>query len=303
MQKYFMKFSYIGTQYRGLQRNGIKSDYIIRDVDTIQGAIENAFTTLIPKCTNLPMISVSSRTDAGVHALCNAADIRLSNAYNCLYNPSEVLRQINGYLMKCHHDIRLLDFIPVTDEFSARRVARSRTYIYRFMTPKQLDEHRIPIIEKVHTYHLRSETFDIERLQRGTQLFMGIKNFTSFSGKSHAPYPINYVRKLNKLTIEKGQPFMPLDPLSQNYEFWNITCSSKSFLYNQVRRIVTALLNLSIGNLTEKEITCMLQVPGHHNWNPHLHVVPPWGLYLANIEYSQEDIDNYSIKYKLQSPN
>lgn len=65
----------------------------------------------------------------------------------------------------------------------------------------------------------------------------------------------------------------------------------------KVRRIVGALFALACGKITEKDITVMLQVPGHHNW---LNIIQPaggHGLYLANVEYCQEELDKYKIKY------
>ncbi|XP_078045621.1 tRNA pseudouridine synthase-like 1 isoform X2 [Augochlora pura] len=296
MYRYLIKFSYIGTQYRGLQKNGIRSDYIINDVDTIQGAIECAFRALIPKCINSPKLSTSSRTDVGVHAFCNAAHVDLQNQYNFVYNPVFVLKNINRYFIKCHHDIRLLDFIPVTADFQARRYAKSRTYIYRFMIPKSDVPYGIPIMEKSHTYCYRKENFNIEPVIRATRLFLGQKNFETFAAKSKRE-GIKYVRTLNRFTVEKSSPLMPIDPLTNNFEFWQIQCSSQSFLYNQVRRMVTVLLALGAGIITEKDILCMLQVPGHRHWNRQLQVVPSLGLHLVNVEYSQEDMDKYALKY------
>ncbi|XP_076288441.1 tRNA pseudouridine synthase-like 1 [Lasioglossum baleicum] len=302
MQRYFIKFSYIGTHYRGLQKNGIISDYVIHDVDTVQGALECAFSTLIPKYKVYPRITTSSRTDVGVHAFCNAAHIDLHNKYDCLHNPSFVLHQVNRYLMKCHHDIKLLECIPVTKDFHARRLAKLRKYIYRFMIPKQPDTseklQQVPIAEKTHTFCFRSPDFDIERVKRGTKLFEGKKNYLTFCARSQADYERVYVKTLNKLTVEKSSPLMPLDPLSEHFDFWHIECNSRSFLYNQVRRIVTTLLYLGAGDITEKDIICMLQVPGHHNWNQSLLVVPPVGLHLVDVEYSQEEINQFFIKYK-----
>lgn len=82
--------------------------------------------------------------------------------------------------------------------------------------------------------HNRSETFDLERLKAGTKLFMGRKNFQTFSAKKISNRPINFIRTLNSLTIEEGQSLMPYDTLSQNFDFWNVVCSAKSFLYKQV---------------------------------------------------------------------
>jgi len=50
---------------------------------------------------------------------------------------------------------RLLECIPVTKDFHARYCVKSRTYMYRFMIPKVAEEHRIPLVEGIHTFHLR----------------------------------------------------------------------------------------------------------------------------------------------------
>ncbi|XP_029033784.2 tRNA pseudouridine synthase-like 1 isoform X1 [Osmia bicornis bicornis] len=299
MKRYFIRFSYLGKQYRGLQKNVVTDDHImVHDTDTIQGTLESAFSTLIPKCMVRPRFYSSSRTDTGVHALCNAAHIDIENKYDAIYNPDNVLKAINRYLIKCNHDIRLLEFVPVKLDFHARHFVQSRTYMYRFMIAKKKNEQRIPVIEASQCYHLRSETFDLERLKAGTKLFMGTKNFQTFSAKKISNRPINFTRTLNSLTIEEGQSLMPYDTLSQNFDFWNVVCSSHSFLYKQVRRMVGTLLALATGKITEKDITIMLQVPGHHNWLTQIHPVPGFGLYLVNVEYCQNQVDKYCIKYK-----
>ena len=298
MGRYFLKFSYLGTRYRGLQKNVVRFNEPIRDPDTVQGAIEDALATLLPKCTEWPKITLSSRTDVGVHALCSTAHVDLHNKHNCLYNPNLALRYVNRYFFRCKHDVRLLEFIPVTEDFHARYFAKSRTYVYRFMRAKDQNEHRIPISETSHAFHLRSETFDIERLKRATQLFMGTKDFRTFSTEAITTKPVQYVRQLQAITVEKGQPLMPFDPLCQNFDFWNITFKARSFLYKQVRRMVAALINVGTGKLTERDINIMLQVPNHRNWDPRIQIVPAHGLYLANIEYSQEELDNCIIEFK-----
>lgn len=50
---------------------------------------------------------------------------------------------------------RLLDCIPVTNDFHARFSCKSRTYLYRFMIPKVPKEERISLPEGTYTYHLR----------------------------------------------------------------------------------------------------------------------------------------------------
>ncbi|XP_076233437.1 tRNA pseudouridine synthase A [Calliopsis andreniformis] len=301
MGRYFLRFSYIGTHYRGLQKNTVSSLCDINDLDTVQGALECALSTLVPKCINYPKLITSSRTDIGVHALHSSAHVDLFNRYDAIYNPTEVIKTVNRYFAKCDHDIRLLEVTPVTNDFHARFLAKSRTYIYRFMVPKDYNDLRIPIVEKSKCYLVRSKTFDIEKLKRATQLFMGKKDFQTFSGKVHTDIPVKYVRKLNRLTVEKNQSLMPFDPLSERFDFWNIIISAQSFLYKQVRRIVAALLGVATDQVTERDVTIMLQVPGRHNWLTTLQIAPAYGLYLADIEYCQTELEKYIINVKESS--
>ncbi|XP_076627867.1 tRNA pseudouridine synthase-like 1 isoform X2 [Colletes latitarsis] len=295
MERYFIRFSYLGTQYSGMQKNVMRNNCILQDPDTIQGALECAFSTLKPKCISWPKVTPSS---SGVHALYSSAHVDLENKYDCIYNSDEVLTSVNRYLTKCHHDIRLLEFIPVTQEFHARHFAKSRTYIYRFMIAKKSNEQRIPIAERHRTHFLRTENFDIEKIKCATSLFMGTKDFTTFSAQMKFKNQKNPVRSLQKLFVQDSQPFMLLDPLAQHFNYWNIICSSRSFLYNQVRRIVGSLLCLGMGIITEKDITTMLQVPSHNNWPGQIKLAPPHGLYLANVEYCQEELNKHIIKHE-----
>lgn len=89
---------------------------------------------------------------------------------------------------------------------------------------------------------------------------------------------------------------MPDDPYADKFDYWQITVNSRSFLYNQVRRIVGALVGIAYGSITERDIKIMLQVPNHHHWNTHAVLAPPQGLYLKQVEYSQDDLNKYIIQ-------
>lgn len=233
-----------------------------------------------------------------MHAICNAAHIDIENVHDCLYEPNHAIRYANRYLNEANHNIRILEFIPVTDAFHSRQLAKSRKYIYRIVRAKDLNDHRIPISDLDYSYHIRPTVFDIERIKRATQMFMGLKDFRTFSAKSPTNRPIKYVRSLDTLTIEEGHPLMPYDPLCKNFEYWNIVCSSKGFLYKQVRRIVGVLIALGSDKITERDIYTMLHVPGHHNWLPHINPAPARGLFLAEVNYCPEEIEEYTVKYK-----
>ncbi|KMQ84869.1 trna pseudouridine synthase-like 1-like protein [Lasius niger] len=166
--------------------------------------------------------------------------------------------------------------------------------MYRFMIPKVSKEQRISLVEMLHTFHLRAYDFDIDRARRGIQLFMGTKDFTTFSARNETRQ-IRYVRSLQSFTLEEAQPLMPFDPLSENFTYWHFICSGRSFLYNQIRRMVGALFALGSGKITEKDITVMLQVPSHHNWNPRATPAPPNGLHLLNVEYDADELRRCTI--------
>ncbi|KAI4494368.1 hypothetical protein M0802_009051 [Mischocyttarus mexicanus] len=300
MGKYFIKFSFIGTLYRGLQKHANKN---ILDIDSIQGAIETGLLTVLPKPVSKPRLYLTSRTDAGVHALHTFGQITLENKYNTLYDSEEIIRQLNRFFRTTSHFIRILECVPVVEEFDARRIIKSKTYIYRFMIAKKYGDQRIPISEMCHSYHLKSKTFDIERMKRGTQLFMGLKDFRTFAGQSYKLSNKQYVRYLNYLTIEKAQPLMHFDELSANFDYWHIVFNSKGFLFNQVRRITSALLGLGVGKITEKDINTMLQVPSVKSWDPRLLVAIPDGLHLVKVDYDIDELEKYTIKDKLEELN
>lgn len=80
----------------------------------------------------------------------------------------------------------------------------------------------------------RAHNFDIDRVKRGTELFMGVKDFTTFSSKTIANKKIEYVRALHIFTLEESQSLVPFDPLSENFRYFQFVCKARSFLYNQV---------------------------------------------------------------------
>jgi tRNA U38,U39,U40 pseudouridine synthase TruA len=71
-------------------------------------------------------------------------------------------------------------------------------------------------------------------MKNAMQLFMGTKDFTTFSARTITNRKIKYVRSLQTFTLEETQPLMFFDSLSENFRYWHVTCKARSFLYNQV---------------------------------------------------------------------
>ncbi|XP_023317309.1 tRNA pseudouridine synthase-like 1 [Trichogramma pretiosum] len=299
-RRYLIRFSYLGTQYRGSQKHAGST---VLDVDSIQGALESSLSRLNHK--NVPNIVMAGRTDAGVHALNMTAHIDIQHNYTSEKYPDynkKLVQLMNRYLINTGHEIRVFTCYEVNPKFHARFSAKTRTYLYRFCMPKDVTDQRLPISEHNRSlfFHPYPHNFDMQRFKNGLELFKGTKDFMTFSARSvkkelyweKEEFKRRYVKTLD-LRIEEATPLMPMDPLSQNFSYWHLTFQSKSFLYNQIRRIVGTLFALGLNRISEEDIITMLQVPSHHQFINKIQPAKPHGLYLLNVDYDEEDIKPY----------
>ena len=114
MYNYKLTIQYDGTRYRGWQVQG-------NTPQTIQGKLEAVLSRLAGEPVEL---HGSGRTDAGVHALGQVANVKLSQPVD----PAAFLRQLNRYLPE---DIAVTALSPAPERFHARLNAVSKTYQYR----------------------------------------------------------------------------------------------------------------------------------------------------------------------------
>jgi tRNA U38,U39,U40 pseudouridine synthase TruA len=49
--------------------------------------------------------------------------------------------------------------------------------------------------------------------------------------------------------------------------------------------MVGALISVAMGYISVEDIQYMLENPSKHSWNSRINVVPPYGLYLTDVEY------------------
>ena len=129
--RYFIKFSYLRTEFHGSQRqpNGITVQ------ETMEQALKMIFREDVP-------LTFAGRTDAGVHAREMYAHFDIDaypksfpegKDFNTTQNSLPLGRvgvgslvfRLNGILP---NSIAIHDIVPVTDEAHARFTAKSRTY-------------------------------------------------------------------------------------------------------------------------------------------------------------------------------
>ena len=155
--RYFLEVFYKGTGYAGFQ--------VQQNAVTIQSELEKALGILLKE---KPVLTGSSRTDAGVHAEQNFFHFDLDGKIDpgITYNLNAILPG----------DIAVRQLIPVKEGAHCRFDAIARRYrysIYRFKNPFQAD--------RAYFFPYR---MDIDHLNQMAEVLKGTHDFTSFSKRN-----------------------------------------------------------------------------------------------------------------------
>uniref|UniRef100_UPI00398F381A tRNA pseudouridine synthase-like 1 isoform X2 n=1 Tax=Pristiophorus japonicus TaxID=55135 RepID=UPI00398F381A len=121
--RYLLYFQYCGTKYSGVMKTPSH-----QPIPGVQNYLEGAVQKLRP--INEVNISISSRTDSGVHALCNSAHLDIQRKEGKPPFSEQLLVDALNFHLK-PEPISVLKAFRVADNFHARFRALSRTYVYR----------------------------------------------------------------------------------------------------------------------------------------------------------------------------
>ncbi|XP_044260893.1 tRNA pseudouridine synthase-like 1 [Tribolium madens] len=299
LNRYLLHFSYIGTPFKGAQRQVTGRFPRPDDPSTVQGQLEMALKQLNP--TNDPAVFLSSRTDSGVHALNSTCHVDLYRANGLEYEPKTITICLNRFFTKNEVPIRVIKTFWVPPDFHCRHTPISRTYLYRIATAKtEILENAtlfnlLPIEEYQRCLFIYCDSFNIDEMRQGAKLFEGMHDFRTFMGRGSHELDKITRRFVNRVEICDGGPstYSPYSwpPVAtgtrENYQFYNIYVEATGFLYRQVRRMVASLVALAQGKITPKEVKLMLEVPSHRSWNDRIKTVPAYGLYLCDVSYDR----------------
>ncbi|XP_048417725.1 tRNA pseudouridine synthase-like 1 isoform X4 [Stegostoma tigrinum] len=149
--RYLIFFQYCGTRYSGVMKSPSHQPIL-----GVQNYLENAVQKLRP--VNEVDISISSRTDSGVHALCNSAHLDIQRKEGKPPFSAELLVDALNFHLK-PEPISVIKAFRVADNFNARFRALSRTYVYRLVTGCW-HRSQLPVFERnlcwpVHNIHLK----------------------------------------------------------------------------------------------------------------------------------------------------
>ncbi|MDE7332730.1 MAG: tRNA pseudouridine(38-40) synthase TruA [Lachnospiraceae bacterium] len=244
MKRIKLTVAYDGTAYHGWQ--------IQPGVPTIEGELNRALSGLLQE--DIQVIG-ASRTDSGVHALCNAAvfdtDTRI---------PAEKLSYALN--QRLPEDIRIQKSEEVAPDFHPRHCRSRKTYEYRILNR----EFSLPT-RRLYA-HFTYVPLDVEKMRQAAVHLLGEHDFKSFCSPSAAVE--STVRTVYELTVEKAGD-----------EILIRICGS-GFLYNMVRIIAGTLMEAGRGSIKPERVKEILAAGDRQAAGP---TAPACGLTLVKYEF------------------
>lgn len=247
---YKLLIQYDGTDFHGWQvQENARS--IQGELERVIGMLENAEVK----------VAGSGRTDAGVHAEGQVANVHLNRPFT----PFRLRAAINGNLWR---DIRILKVERADEDFHARFSARGKTYVYRIINAPVMS----PFWRRFA--HHESKPLDVARMTAASRLFLGEHDWTAFaSAKADGETRIRTVTDCTVETVwdARAQASMIVFRISAN-----------GFLRYMVRSIVGTILEVGRGEKDSDTIHTAI-VTGDRNLAGK--TAPAKGLSLLHVNY------------------
>jgi tRNA pseudouridine38-40 synthase len=205
LSRWALLLEYDGSPFVGWQRQGAGL--------SVQSVLEAAAARL--NHGNRVASIVAGRTDAGVHAAAQVAQLDLSAAL-----PAATVRDALNFHMK-PHPVVVLAAAPAPEGWSARFSATHRAYRYRI-----LNRRTRPALLAGRVWHIPAD-LDADAMHAAAQSLLGRHDFTSFRAAAcQAKSPL---RTLDRLEVRRDGAQI------------EIVAEARSFLHHQVRNMVGTL--------------------------------------------------------------
>lgn len=241
MPRYFLELAYKGTDYSGFQLQD--------NANTIQAEVEKAFEILHKQKV---ILTGSSRTDSGVHALQNYFHFDYNESIN-----AQFIYKMNAILPE---DIVIKKLTPVAGDAHCRfdAVAREyRYYIYRYKNPF--------LKERAFFFPYR---MDIDLMQQAAVVIKEYVDFTSFSKRNTQVKTFNCI-------IQESKWGMEGDCLVYYVR-------ANRFLRGMVRALTATMLRVGRGKISLNELRDIIEAK---DCTKASFAVPPHGLFLISVNY------------------
>jgi len=238
-----MTIEYDGTNFHGWQ--------IQKNARTAQGDIENALKKIF-QLQNINLIG-AGRTDAGVHAVAQTANVKLETSMDS----EELKNAVNGNII---NDIYISNCLEIDHEFHSRFSATKREYEYKISTFYS------PINR--NNYWNIDHKINTEILSECASLILGEHDFTQLSKKN------------SEIKNKTCHVYDSTWKYNGNRFYYLI--KANRFLHHMVRYLVGVMIEISRGNnLTIDDFKLMLNGVERKI----IFRAPAKGLYLKKIYY------------------
>jgi len=237
---------YDGTTFVGWQRQATGI--------SVQEILETAAAKLT---RGEPVASiVAGRTDAGVHAEGQVAQLDLPDAL-----PAQKVRDALNFHMK-PHPVVVLKAAAAPAGWNARFSAIGRAYRYRILNRRVR-----PALLAHRVWHVVAD-LDTDAMHRAAQSLLGRHDFTSFRAAAcQAKSPL---RTLDRLDVRRDG------------ELIEIVTEARSFLHHQVRNMVGTLKLVGDGSWPVERVASALAAHDRAAAGP---TAPAEGLCLTGVRY------------------
>jgi tRNA pseudouridine38-40 synthase len=245
MRNFKMIVEYDGAAYCGWQRqpNGVSIQQILEEA---VGRITSGKVTLIG----------SGRTDAGVHAINQAANFKSPT----LLPAEKIFRGVNSVLPP-DVVVKMIEEVPI--DFHAQRDVKSKIYVYRIC-----NQSLRPVLGRNYCWFIRYP-LDLEKMREAASYLVGTHDFSCFCATGTDVK--DRIRTLTGIGIE-----------TRPNSLIEITVEAKGFLKYMVRNIVGTLVEVARG---KRQPDDMKEIIDSRDRNIAGATAPACGLFLKEVRY------------------
>ncbi len=257
MRNIRLTLQYDGADYSGWQ---------IQDKEkTIQGVVEEAVFSVTGERMR---VTGASRTDAGVHAIEQAASFKTHS----ILKTDVLSRALNANIPR---DIRVIDVSECSADFHPRYSAKSKIYSY-------LISYAVPysVFLKRYSWQIPYALSGSVRAMRGAAEYItGEHDFSSFRASGCSSK--SAVRRIFNIEISEclSIDFMTF---KLNVPIIKISIQANAFLRHMVRNIVGTLMEVGRGKISPSRLEEILGLRDRRYAGP---TAPACGLFLEKIDY------------------
>lgn len=243
MRNYKITISYDGSNYKGWQRQGLTNQ-------TIQEILEKSAEQLLGYPVEL---QGSGRTDAGVHAIGQVANMKVSGLL-----PADFCEKWNRILPD---DIVIRSAVLVKSGFHGRYSAVGKHYRYVVDMREKAD-----VFWRKYTCHYPHD-LDEDAMRQAISHLVGTHDFSAFTDDKSEK---SKTRTIYKIDLRRDNHLLYMDYYGDG------------FLYHMVRILSGTLLQIGVGEKPPLDVPKMLHSKDRQSSG---FLAPAKGLFLVEVKY------------------